>query len=284
MSEEIEVIVGAEPTPAPTPAPTPTPEPQLSAEQVEQIQKKAFGHILGQLDAKLAEIGFPKPDGVKTTDFVVELITKKGETSGTKDQPQKVDDTELGAKVKELQSMLRQKESELEQVKTSVTVQKRDFWVDSIINSAQIETPDYLSEQERARMEKRARTLMKNELTTNYDIKEVDGQFRFYQKDGSLVHDGTIDLNPISPSALIEREFSEFLKKAQKAPTPTKGTGQADAQQAQAEPVERVIPSKVKTASEFYTYLREDLKLTLGSKEFMDKITLAKKERPAMFN
>ena len=259
--------------------------PKLSPEEVEAIQRKAYGYAFGQVDQRLAEEGFIKPDGVKTTDYLVELLKKsKNETpSGTKEPAEKVDNTELGTKVKELQSLLREKEGELEQVKSSVSTQKRDYWVESLINSTPIAVPEHLSEQEQTRMITRTKSLMKSELLNNFDIKEVNNSFSFYSKDGSPILDGTIEMNSISPKSLIEREFSEFLK-APQAPKPViKGTGTV-VDEGKEQSVERVIPSKVKTASEFYAYLREEQKLIMGSKEFVDKIASAKKERPSMFN
>ena len=253
--------------------------PTLSPEQIDEIQRKAYGYAFGQVDTRLAELGYIKPDGVKTTDYLVNLL-KENKATGTKEPVSKVDDVELGTKVKELQNLLREKETELETVKSSVTTQKRDLFVESLVSNAQITVPDHLSEQEKTRMLNRTKALMKSELTTNYDIKEVDGSFRFYQKDGTPVLDGTVDMNPISPASLISREFSEFLRPIKAPATQVKGTGVTDVT---VEGTERVIPSKVKTASEFYAYLREDLKLTMGSKDFMDKIGDAKKERPAMF-
>jgi hypothetical protein len=261
----------------------PTPEPKgLSEDQISDIQKKAFGHAFGLVDQRLAEAGYVKPDGVKTTDYLVDLITsqKNKAPEGTKEQAPKVDETELGAKVKQLQTMLKEKEGELEKVKSSVSVQKRDYWVDSLVNSTPIAVPDHLSEQEKERMINRTKSLMKSELLSNYDIKEVEGKFSFYTKEGLPVYDGTPELNHIKPEALISKEFSEFLKKPESKPV-VKGTGTAEPSN---ETTERVIPSKVKTSSEFYAYLREEKGLTMGSKEFRESIASARKERPAMFN
>jgi hypothetical protein len=263
---------------------TKVPEVTIPKEKIDEVQKKAYGYAFGQVDQRLAELGYDKPDGVKTTDFLVELLTKqKNETpSGTKEPIEKVDNTELGTKVKELQNLLREKEGELEKVRSSVSTQKRDYWVDSLVNSTPIAIPDHLSEQEKERMITRTKSLMKSELLNNFDVKEVNGKFSFYSKEGSPILDGTIDMNPISPQSLIEREFSEFLKVKQAAKEVVKGTGTTIEEGK--EPVERVIPSKVKNHSEFYEYLRVELGLTMGSKEFMEKIALAKKERPSMFN
>lgn len=256
----------------------------IPKEKIDEVQKKAYGYAFGQVDQRLAELGYDKPDGVKTTDFLVELLTKqKNETSsGTKEPIEKVDNTELGAKVSQLQNLLREKEGELEKVRSSVSTQKRDYWVDSLVNSTPIAIPDHLSESEKERMITRTKSLMKSELLNNFDVKEVNGKFSFYSKEGSPILDGTIDMNPISPQLLIEREFSEFLKVKQAAKEVVKGTGTTPEEGK--EPVERVIPSKVKNHSEFYEYLRVELGLTMGSKEFMEKIASAKKERPSMFN
>lgn len=257
---------------------------EIPKEKLDEIQRKAYGYAFGQVDERLAEIGLPKPDGMKTTDYIVKLLTeKKSEPVGTKEPAQKVEDTDATARVKALQDALKAKESELEQVKTSIAQQKRDLWVDSIITSTPIATPDYLSEQEKERWNMRQRSLIKSELLSSYDLKEVEGKFRFYTKDGSPVLDGTIEMNPITPQSLIEREFSELIKSPLIKKEAVKGTGVTDAP-TKTEPQERVIPSKVKTATEFYAYLREELKLVMGSPEFKDKLSKAKAERPAMFN
>lgn len=259
--------------------------PQLSKEQIERIEKKAYGYAFGQVDQRLAELGFQKPDGVKTTDYLIDLLTnKKDEPSGTKQDAPKVDDSELGAKVKALQSALREKESELEQVKTSVQTQKRDLWIDSLVESTPVVTPDHLSEQEQARMITRTKGLIKSELLSNYNVKEVNGTFRFYNKDGSPILDGTIEMEPISPKELIQREFSEFIKAPQaQAPSAPKGTGTTKTDN-NTTPTERVIPSSVKTANEFYTYLNTEKGYIYGSPEFKEALTKAKKERPSMFS
>ena len=254
---------------------------EIPEEKITEIQKKAFGYAFGQVDARLAELGYEKPNGMKTTDYLVELLTKKETSVGTKEPANKVEDVELTAKLKGLQDALRQKETELEQVKSSVSTQKRDFWLDSIVNSTPIVTPDYLSEQEKLRWENRQKSLIKQELLSNYNVKEVEGQFRFYGKDDSPIFDGTIEMNPIKPEALIGRDFSELIKRPEVKKQEVKGTGVTETAK---DPIERVIPTKVKTASEFYSYLREEMKLTLGSKEFNTMITKAKQERPAMFS
>jgi hypothetical protein len=254
----------------------------MPEELVMEVQKKAFGHAFGIIDTKLAELGHIKPNGMKTSEFVAQLVAEKNQPSvGTKETTNKVEDVELTAKLKGLQDALRQKETELEQVKSSVSTQKRDFWLDSIVNSTPIVTPDYLSEQEKSRWENRQKSLIKQELLSNYNVKEVEGQFRFYGKDDSPIFDGTIEMNPIKPEALIGRDFSELIKRPEVKKQEVKGTGVTETAK---DPIERVIPTKVKTASEFYSYLREEMKLTLGSKEFNTMITKAKQERPAMFS
>jgi len=255
----------------------------LSEEQIKEVQKKAYGYAFGQIDTKLKELGYEKPEGVKTSEFLVELLTKK-EEKGTKEQPQKVDDTELSAKFKALQSKYEEKEAEIESIKASVMTQKRDYWVDSLVNSAQIDIPDHLSEQEKVRMAERTKNLIKSELTAKYDLKEgEDGKFKFFNKDGSpLLDTSSVEMNPMSPEQLLQSEFSEFLRKAPQKKEPVKGTG-VTKDDLSKETVQKVVPSKIKTASDFYAYLREEKGLIMGSKEFVEQINLAKKERPAMF-
>lgn len=255
----------------------------IPEEKIKEIQKKAYGYAFSQVDERLAELGHKKPDGVKTTDYLVELLTKKDNVTGTKEVNKPVEDTDAVARIKALQDALKAKESELESVKTSISTQKRDLFIDSIVNNTEIATPEHLSDQEKLRWNNRQRSLIKQELLTNYSLKEVEGSYRFYDKGGEPILDGTIEMNPISPKALIEREFSELLK------TPTKqaqikGTGTAESVNSQVAPTEKVIPSKIKTASEFYTYLREELKLVMGSEQFKEKLSKARAERPAMFN
>lgn len=260
----------------------PTEEQQKPAEptpeQVELISKKGFKHGMDLIDESLKGLGFEKPAGVKTTDFLASLL-KKEEVKGTKDDKKPVEDTELSAKYKSLQDKYQERESELEELKGSVSKAKRDFWMDSLVAATPIYIPDHLSESEKARMKSRTEKLIKSELTNNYDIKEVDGKFVFY-KDGQPVFDGTVDMNHISPQALISKEFSEYLTVAKEQPTKVTGTGShKDDQKVNAS----VIPSKIKTVGEFYEYLKKEKGLTIGDAESLKLITKAKEERPAMF-
>lgn len=282
--ENSQAVVPAEPqveTPI-TPQEPQTPEqptPSLSEKQVEEIQKKAFGHGLSLIDNALEELGYKKPEGVKTTDHLKTLLSKKDEPSGTKTDGDSVDTKDNDAKIKALQDALKEKEVELEGVKASVSKAKRDYWVDSLVSGTKINIPEHLSETEKSRMKLRTQGLIKSELSTNYDIRESDGEFKFYTKDGQPIWDGTAEMNPISPQALIEREFSEYLK-APEAPKQVTGTGK---NQEGKETTPHVVPSGIKTKAEYYAYLRNEKGFTLGSAEFMEQVTKAQEERPAMF-
>jgi hypothetical protein len=261
-----------EPVVEPTPAPTPTLD--IPEDKVKEIQQKAFGHVLNMIDQKLAEAGYVKPAGVKTTDYIMDVVSAKNATP-----PSTEPDVDSVAKIKGLQEALRSKEAELESVKTSVSVAKRDFYVDSMINSFDITAPQHLSDTEKSRYVERSRKLIKTELLGNYDLKEVDGAFRVYQKDGSPVLDGTIDMNPIKLDSLVKRDFSEFFVKVAPTPTPVKGTG-GDM------PKETVtnasFPSSIKSVQELHQHLSSK-GLILGQPEYNNAIKEAKEKHPSWF-
>lgn len=259
----------------PTPAPTPAPTLDIPEDKVKEIQQKAFGHVLNMIDQKLAEAGYVKPAGVKTTDFIMDVVSAKNAQATPSTEP----DVDSVAKIKGLQEALRSKEAELENVKTSVSVAKRDFYVDSMINSFDITAPQHLSDAEKSRYVERSRKLIKTELLGNYDLKEVDGAFRVYQKDGSPVLDGTIDMNPIKLDSLVKRDFSEFFVKVAPTSTPVKGTG---GEQPKETPSGTSFPSSIKSVQELHQHLSKQ-GLILGQPEYNNAIKEAKEKHPSWF-
>lgn len=253
---------------------TPAPPIDIPEDKVKEIQQKAFGHVLNMIDQKLAEAGFPKPAGIKTTDYILDVITSKTPAPVITET-----DVDSVAKIKGLQDALRAKESELESVKTSVTVAKRDFYVDSMINSFDITAPQHLNDAEKSRYVDRSRKLIKSEVLSNYEIKEIDGAFRVYQKDGSPVLDGTIDMNPIKLDSLIKRDFSEFFAKVNTPPPPVKGTG--------GEPTKESVsstsfPSSIKSVQELHQHLSKQ-GLILGHPDYNTAFKEAKEKHPSWF-
>ncbi len=261
-----------EPVVEPTPAPTSF---EIPEDKVKEIQQKAFGHVLNMIDQKLAEAGYVKPAGVKTTDYIMDVVSAKNAQTSTPTEP----DVDTTAKIKGLQEALRTKEAELESVKTSVSAAKRDFYIDSTINSLDITAPSHLNDVERSRYIERSRKLIKTELLSNYDLKDVEGAFKVYQKDGSPVLDGTIDMNSIKLDSLVKRDFSEFFVKVTPPAQPVRGTG-GDI------PKETVtgtsFPSSIKSVQELHQHLSSK-GLILGQPEYNNAIKEAKEKHPAWF-
>ena len=266
--EIVEEIVKVEDTPK---------EVTISEEKIKEIQNKAFGHILNQIDVKLAEAGFNKPAGVKTTDYILEVIKSKP-AEVVKEVPSDQDST---TKIKALQEALRTKESELEQVKASTGLAKRDFYLDSTLSNLSIDAPAHLSEVEKARYLERARTTIKRELDQTYDLKEVNGQFKVYEKDGSPVLDGTIEMDSIKLNDLLKRDFSEFFAKPVQPPKPVTGTGGDKPAPASTDGV--TIPSSIKSAGELHQYLTREKGLVMGQADYNKVIIAAREQRPNWF-
>jgi hypothetical protein len=278
MSDE-QVIIEKEPI---IPEVLVTPElGNLTEDKIKEIQGKAFGYAFGIIDQKMAELGYEKPNGVKTTDYLFDVIKQAKEGSAPKEVKSTEPDLDTAAKIKGLQDALRLKESELEQVKSSTSVAKRDFYVDSLVNSFEIDVPASLTEAEAKRYVDRNKNLIKSELLQAYDLKEVDGAFRAYTKDGSPVLDGTIDMNPIKLDGLLKRDFSEFLAKPKEAVKQVRGTGGAiDTEPAL---VGSNIPSGIKSASELHEHLIKTKGYIMGQPEYNEAILEAKKSRPNWF-
>lgn len=266
--EIVEEIVKVEDTPK---------EVTISEEKIKEIQNKAFGHILNQIDIKLAEVGFNKPAGVKTTDYILDVIKSKPAEVVKSVEP----DQDSNTKIKALQESLRQKETELEQVKASTGLAKRDFYLDSTLSSLPIDAPAHLSEVEKARYLERARTTIKRELDQTYDLKEVNGQFKVYEKDGSPVLDGTIEMESIKLNDLLKRDFSEFFAKPVAPPKPVTGTGGDKPTPASTDGV--TIPSSIKGAGELHQYLTREKGLVMGQEEYNKVIIAAREQRPNWF-
>jgi hypothetical protein len=256
-------------------------EPQLSKEQVEAIQKKAYGYAMQHLDQALEEMGYKKPEGVKSTEYVKQILSEgtKKEEKSVKDT---VEDNDTAAKLKALKDQLLEKEQLIEQLKESTTNQKREFFLNQIVETAPVTAPDYLGDTEKQRYEQRVRNLIRDGLKQNYQLKEVDGNFRFYSKEGEPLFDGTPDMNPIKPSELLTKEFSEFFIKPTATKTKVAGTGGLTDNGVTTAQTS-VIPPSVQTRYDFFEYLQKDKKMIMGSKEFNEQVKIAQKERPSLF-
>lgn len=255
---------------------TPPVEAPISEEKVKEIQRKAFGHVFNLIDEKLAEAGYVKPVGVKTTEYILEVIASKSVSA-----PSVQGDPDSVGKIKALQESLRQKETELEQVRASTSVAKRDFYLDSTLSNLSIEAPSHLSDVEKTRYVERAKKTIKSELDSTYDLKEVNGQFKVYEKDGSPVLDGTIEMDSIKLDTLLKRDFSEFFSKAVITPKPVTGTGGDKPAVLGSDGVS--IPSAIKDATQLHFYLTRDKKYVLGDENYNKYIKVAQEQRPAWF-
>lgn len=251
----------------------------LDKSAVEEIQKKAFGYAFNMVDEKLKEIGYAKPENVKTTDFIAQILTEKG-TKSTEESVKDTDD-DSQARIKALQEQLKEKESKLAELAESTTKQKRDFFLKSLISTAEIQAPDSLGEAEKTRYIERIKRTMESELLSNYQIKEVNDNFRLYGKDGEPIFDGTPEMNIIDPRELIKRDFSEFLTAPKVQKAVVKGTGSAETN-------EKVntsasFPSTVKTKTDLYDHIESQKGFKMGSKEFANEVLKAKAEMPHLF-
>jgi hypothetical protein len=278
----VEPIVDPAPEPALEPAPTPQSkfitEADIPEDILKTIQDKAYGRAMTQVDATLAEIGYTKDGKIQTTAFIKQILAEKG----TKEVAPSVkeSDTDTSARLKALQTQLQEKEALISELTESTSKAKRDFFLESSIESLQISAPDTLGEAEKQRYTARVKSVIKDTLSKDYQVKEVDGQFRFYTKEGDPIFDNSPDMNPIKATDLLNREFSEFLSK----PSPTKqaqpaGTGGAEPKQTEPS----VVPSNIKTRYEFFEHLVRDKKMVMGSPEFLEQVEKARKSNPSLF-
>lgn len=275
MDEPI-VEQSVEQTPAPETTQAPTPEPkQESAPPVdtEDIKKKAYGHAMKQIDDALRELGHEKPEGVKTSDYLKEILSGKG----TKDDPKQVTPTtdDKDTIIKQLKASLEEKESAINELQTSTTRARKEFFVDSLISQAQLNLPQNLSDEEQGQMSGLLKQALKAEIDKKVTFKEVDGKFVAYNKDDQPYLDEKADY--LDPAKLLEKHFASFLVKKQAAQTP-KGTGGAETPK----PKPSVIPPSVKTKYEFISHLQSK-GMVLNSPEFIAEMAKAKEENPTMF-
>lgn len=286
MSTESIVTTVAEPV-APVVAPVPTPDdttkPTLTSDEMSSLRTKAFGYAMNMVDEALAEMGHEKPKDIKTTDYIKQVLSERG----TKDVAPLVtpitDTTDSEARIKALQKQLEEKDRSFVELTESTGKAKRDYFLNSVIEGASITAPETLSESEKKRYIERIKRTMNAELTTNYQVKEVEGQFKFYSKDGQPIFDDTMEMNSIKPHDLLKRDFSEFLHQPTIAPKKVTGTGGVD--NATATPqTPKVVPSASKTRHDFYAYLQDDKGYRLGDKNFLEAVAKAKVERPDMFS
>lgn len=248
---------------------TPTPV------NVDDVQKKAYGHAMRQIDDTLAELGFTKPEGVKTSEYLKEILVNKGTKEDSKSVTPTTDDKD--AIISQLKASLLEKEGKITELQTSTSRAKKEMFIDSLVSQANLNIPENLSEPERARMSSVLKNALKSELEREVEFKEVEGRFLAYQKDGQPILDEKADY--LDPSKLLERNFSAFLAKPASTPKPA-GTG--GAVKVEARP--QTIPSTIKTKSDFYSHLVIEKGMTMGSKDFNDAVAKAKEENPKMFS
>lgn len=252
-----------------------TPETTKAPEQtvdVTKVQKEAYRHAMEQIDTALLELGFEKPSGAKTSEYLKEILKEKG----TKEPASKVIQTDdKDAIITQLKASLKENEGKIADLTNSTSRAKTDMYVDSLLNQANLNIPANLSEQETARMKGVLRNALKSELEREIEFREVDGKFRAYHKDGNPILDD--QANYLDPSKILEKDFSAFLAKAESTPKPI-GTGGTKP----TEPTNKVIPSSVKTKYDYYDYLNGKDMVT-GSKLFNENLAKAKEENPIMF-
>jgi hypothetical protein len=278
MDNVLEPVV--EPVIVPSTPPSPSthePDPEL----IKGIQQKAFGYAMSMIDEALKEAGYDKGDTkIKTTEYLKQILTEK--VTKTDSQTVIPPDADTNARLKALQDQLLEKDKAIEALKTSTSTQKREFFLENLLDSAPIYAPEHLGEAEKQRYITRARKAIKEELTSNYQIKEDGSTFKFYTSDGEAIFDGTADMNFISPKDLLNREFSEFLSKpsaSQATPSP-RGTGTKELDNKVST---SIVPPSIKTRHEFYEYLQTEKKYAFGDKNFLDAVKKAQEEKPSLF-
>lgn len=258
---------------------TPTPPTSsIDHKELETIQKKAFGYAFNMMDEALKEMGYEKPDNVKTTDYVKQILSDKG--TKTPDDKVKQTDTDSEARIKALQEQLKEKDNKLAELSESTSKQKRDFFLNSLISNAEIQAPEGLGEAEKTRYIERIKRTMTSELNSNYQIREIGDSYKLYSKDGEPIFDGTPDMNIIDPRELIKRDFSEFLTAPKVTKSVVKGTGSNDTNEKVN--VGRSFPSSIKTKDDLYEHIASK-GLNLGTKEFSVEVLKAKEELPHLF-
>lgn len=252
--------------------------PPLDQKEVDTIQKKAFGYAFNMMDEALKELGYEKPDNVKTTDYVKQILSEKG-TKPTEDTVKQTD-TDSEARIKALQEQLKERDTKLAELSESTSKQKRDFFLNSLISTAEIQAPEGLGEAEKSRYIERIKRTMSSELQSNYQIKEVGDSYKLYSKDGEPIFDGTPDMNIIDPVQLIKRDFSEFLTAPKVTKSVVKGTGSNETNEKVN--VGRSFPSTIKTKDDLYDHISSK-GLKLGTREYLDEVLKAKSELPHLF-
>ena len=273
--EKVTTQTTTEPT---TPTKDQAVAPSIDHKELESIQKKAFGYAFNMMDEALKEMGYEKPDNIKTTDYVKQILSDKGTKSS--EESVKQTDTESEARIKALQDQLKEKEAKLVELSESTNKQKRDFFLNSLISTAEIQAPEGLGEAEKARYIERIKRTMSSELQSNYQIREVGDSYKLYSKDGEPIFDGTPDMNIIDPVQLIKRDFSEFLTAPKVTKSVVKGTGSNETNEKVN--VGRSFPSTVKTKDDLYNHIAGQ-GLKLGTKEFSTEVLKAKQELPHLF-
>jgi hypothetical protein len=243
MSTETENIEQVD-VDAPAVAQTTT-SPEDTAAAIRKAQGTAYGHI----DAVLQEMGYKKPDGVKTSDFVkntLETLTKaQKEALKTATDPAQPNEWEI--KAKEYQKQLQTAEEERKNIEKSFYQKQSDMMLDTTISSLNLPTPpmedeykeDWLSTQKMA---------VKARFNNDFNSVVIDGKIVYVNKktgDHVMGSDGDF----AKPAEIIKNSYKSFFIDYSQYNKPT-GVRASDS-------TNKNGTAKFKSTSEVHTHLKE---------------------------
>jgi hypothetical protein len=230
-------------------------------------QKEAFNLV----DDAVKRFGFEKPDNVKTSEFVAQVLEKLTKAPTTTQQPQSTDDqitkdkyVALKEQYDSLKTDYTRKISEYEQRQADIAIQ-------STIENLAISAPPSLPEEAINSHLKVVRESIQAQFKNNFETKMVDGKQVYYDKAKGtpvLNEDG----NFASAKETITKYFPHYFVKYETPQTKKVGVTTPDSVNTQSE-------TKFKTQAEIHSFLaktKPDLKF--GTLDYMNEVIRLKKE------
>lgn len=171
------------------------------------------------VDKTLVELGFEKPAGKKTSEWVKDLVSDLNKTA-TSSKSTKAEKEEAEKMIESIQSKYNEEKTELLQQIESLKKQSKDYVVKSDLSSVDFEfDPNIPTEALEA-----FKSTVQGKLMSNY--KEKDGKIVYYKDNGEPYLNDL--LKPASAKEILADMYAPVLKKKS---TPGGGAGKTSSSQ-----------------------------------------------------
>ena len=252
-------------------ATTATNNPQTDQIDAATITRNAQGVAYGHIDAVMAELGFEKPAGMKTSEWVKKTFSEKLAAQQTQQNQQPDQPNEWEEKAKALQRKLEESELQAKKIEQQIYQKQAEIAINATLDALNLQAPPQLEPEQAQRYVDAQRLTLKNMLTTDYETKVVNGQIVYYNKktnEPEINNRGEF----ATPKDLINNNYSAFLidfsqKRGVSVPDATASTAK-----------------RFKTTADIHAHIKKEMgNIPVGSRDYAAKFAELAKESNISF-